>query len=54
MPPFEGAIGPSLGVRGRKKEIRGTLDKGPIVGRELGADKTLQAVGNPAALELIL
>ena len=54
MPPLERAIRPSLGVRGSKKEIRRTLDKRPVVGRELLASELFQAVGNPAAVELIL
>src|SRR3954453_17551975 len=53
-PTLEGAIRPSLGIGGGKKEIRRTLDEGAVVRRKLGARKRFEAVGNEAALELIL
>jgi hypothetical protein len=52
--PLERAIRPSLGVCGSKKEIGRALYKRPVLGRELFASELFQAVGNPAAVELIL
>src|SRR5215207_4528767 len=51
---LEGAIGTSLGVGGRKKEVRRALDECPVVGCELRAGKSFQAIGNLATAELIL
>jgi hypothetical protein len=51
---LEGAIWPSIGVGRREKEVRSALDECPVIGRKLRAAKTFQAIGNSAAVKLIL
>ena len=51
---LERAVGPAFGVGGGDEEIDGGFDEGPVVGREGGAGEALQAIGDAAAVELVL
>jgi len=51
---LEGAIRPTVGIGRCNKEIRHALDKSLVVRRERSARKGFEAVGDAAALELIL